>query len=80
MAVGGGIDFVASDQIDAAAQEAGFDATTSAALVADYEEAQLQALKAGLLVTLFLTLGALLTTRDLPHETPVRRDEPAAVV
>ena len=46
----------------------------------NYEEAQLQALKAGLLVTLFLTLGALLTTRDLPHETPVRRDEPAAVV
>ncbi len=80
VAVGGGIDFVASDQIDAAAQEAGFDATTSAALVANYEEAQLQALKAGLLVTLFLTLGALLTTRDLPHETPVRRDEPAAVV
>jgi MFS family permease len=78
VAVGSGIDFVAADQIGAAAQEAGFDAATSQAIVDDYEEAQLQALKAGLLAAAFLALGALVTTKHLPHESPQRTDEHAA--
>ena len=44
-----GIDFVPADQVEARAQEAGLDDATTAAIVDDYEEAQLQALKVGLL-------------------------------
>lgn len=77
VAVGGGIDFVTADQIDAAAQEAGFDDATSSAIVADYEAAQLQALKAGLLAAAFLAAVALATTRHLPHDLPGRRGESA---
>jgi EmrB/QacA subfamily drug resistance transporter len=72
-----GIDFVASEQVEAAAQEAGLDDATSRAIVEDYEQAQLQALKAGLLVAGFLALVALAFTGDLPHERPTsRRDTP----
>ncbi len=70
LAVGGGIDFVDSDQIGAAARDAGIDETQSAAIVSDYEEAQLQALKAGLLAAAFLALAALMTTRHLPSVVP----------
>ncbi|WP_406033034.1 MFS transporter [Nocardioides sp. NBC_00163] len=69
VAVGSGIDFVSADQIGAAAQEAGLDEPTTEALVEDYESAQLQALKAGLLAAAFLALLSLAFTRDLPHET-----------
>jgi Na+/melibiose symporter-like transporter len=72
VAAGNGIDFVAADQIGAAAREAGLDEATSDAIVADYEAAQLQALKAGLLATVFLAIAALATTRRLPHEQPER--------
>lgn len=78
IAVDGGLDFVASDQIEAAAQEAGLDDTTSQAIVDAYEEAQLQALKAGLLAAAFLALAALVTTKHLPHESLHRTDEHAA--
>ena len=69
VAVGSGIDFVSADQIEAAAQEAGLDEPTTEALVDDYESAQLQALKTGLLAAAFLALLSLAFTRDLPHET-----------
>lgn len=72
VAAGNGIDFVAADQIGAAASEAGLDEATTAAIVADYEAAQLRALKAGLLATMFLAIAALATTRRLPHEQPER--------
>jgi EmrB/QacA subfamily drug resistance transporter len=65
-AVEDGIDFVASSDIEAAAQAAGLDAATTTALVDDYEEAQLLALKSGLLVVVLLALASLATTRNLP--------------
>ncbi|NUS50913.1 MAG: MFS transporter [Nocardioidaceae bacterium] len=67
VAVGSGIDFVSADQIEAAARKAGLDAPTTEAIVDDYESAQLQALKAGLLAAAFLALASLAFTRDLPH-------------
>ena len=62
-----GIDFVSSEQIAAAATEAGLDEATTTALVDDYEAAQLTALKAGLLGAALLALISLPFTRDLPH-------------
>jgi EmrB/QacA subfamily drug resistance transporter len=74
-AVGGGIDFVSSDQIAAAAQQAGLDAATTTAIVDDYEAAQLNALKTGLLGAAVLALFSLPFTKQLPHDP-----DPAAVV
>jgi len=65
---GTGVDFVSSDQIEAAAQKAGLDAATTAAIVDDYEQAQLQSLKAGFLAAAALALISLAFTRELPHE------------
>ncbi|MFL6289123.1 MAG: MFS transporter [Actinomycetes bacterium] len=62
-----GIDFVSSDQLQSAAQDAGLDDASTTALVNDYEEAQLAALKAGLLAAALIALVSLATTRDLPH-------------
>jgi hypothetical protein len=70
VAVGSGIDFVSADQIQEAAQEAGLDDATTEAIVDDYESAQLQALKTGLLAAAFLALLSLAFTKDLPHEVP----------
>lgn len=67
LAVGSGLDFVASTEIEAAAGDAGLDDQTVVALVDDYEQAQLQSLKAGLLAASFLALLSLAFTRDLPH-------------
>ena len=66
--VDAGVDFVSSDQVQSAAEEAGLDEATTTALVDDYEEAQLAALKAGLLAAAFIALVSLATTRELPHE------------
>jgi EmrB/QacA subfamily drug resistance transporter len=63
-----GIDFVSSDQVKSAAEDAGLDDATTAAIVSDYEEAQLAALKAGLLAAAFIALLSLATTRHLPHD------------
>jgi hypothetical protein len=70
VAVGSGIDFVSADQIAVAAQDAGLDEPTTAALVDDYESAQLQALKTGLLAAAFLALLSLAFTAQLPREVP----------
>ena len=72
MAAGSGIDFVSADQIQAAAQDAGLDEPTTTALVDDYESAQVQALKTGLLAAAFLALLSMAFTRDLPHEVPTK--------
>ena len=77
MALEGGIDFVSSDQIAAAAQEAGLDDATTAAIVDDYEAAQLQALKAGLLGAALLALISLPFTRELPHAGSSSEGKPA---
>ena len=73
VAVGSGIDFVSTDEVRTAAQDAGLDEPTADALVDDYESAQIQALKAGLLAAAFLALLSLASTRELPHERPERR-------
>jgi EmrB/QacA subfamily drug resistance transporter len=67
VAAGTGIDFVASDEIRAAAEQAGLDEATSEAIVDDYEEAQLRSLKSGLLAAAMLALFSLAFTRELPH-------------
>ena len=62
---------MASDEIEAAAEEAGLDdSTTTDAIVDDYEEAQLIALKAGLLAAALLALASLAFTGDLPSDKP----------
>jgi MFS family permease len=76
VAAGSGVDFVSADQIGAAAQEAGLDEATAEALVDDYESAQLQALKTGLLAAAFLALLSLAFTKDLPHQVPTRNQDP----
>ena len=86
VAVSSGIDFVSSDQIAAAASDAGLDEATGEAIVDDYEQAQLRALKAGLLAAAFLALASLAFTKELPHGAPseagpddeAREDAPAA--
>jgi hypothetical protein len=79
VSVESGLDFVDSAQIETAATDAGLDAATTAALVDDYESAQLQALKTGLLVAAFLALGSLATTRGLPSTVEsVASSEPVA--
>lgn len=76
VAVGSGIDFVSSDQVATAAREAGLDEKAAEAVVDDYESAQLQALKTGLLAAAFLALLSLSFTKELPHEAP--RGSPSA--
>ena len=81
VSVESGIDFVSSEQIQQAAQDAGLDEATTAALVTDYEEAQLAALKAGFLAAALIALISLATTRNLPHEPlpgNVKRSEVAS--
>ena len=72
VAAGSNLNFVASTQIETAAKTAGLDPATTAALVDDYESAQLRSLKAGLLAAALLALISLGFTRELPHERPVR--------
>ena len=78
VAIGSGIDFVSADQIQAAAEDAGLDEPTTEALVDDYESAQLQALKVGLLAAALLALLSLAFTRDLPHGPPGTEPKPRA--
>jgi len=76
-AVQSGIDFVSSEQIALAAQEAGLDEASTTALVDDYEAAQLRALKTGLLGAALLALFSLPFTRELPHGEEERQFESA---
>jgi outer membrane murein-binding lipoprotein Lpp len=69
VALESGIDFVSSDQVATAAQDAGLDEATTTAIVDDYEAAQLGALKAGLLGAALLALMSIPFTRDLPSES-----------
>ncbi|MGO4256719.1 MFS transporter [Marmoricola sp. RAF53] len=68
VATGSGVDFVHRSQIETAAQDAGLDEATTDAIVEDYLDAQLQALKTGLLAAGFLSVICLAFTRDLPRE------------
>jgi uncharacterized integral membrane protein len=73
VAVENGIDFVSDQQVQAAAEKAGLDQATAAAVVDDYAKAQLGALKVGLLTAALLALLALMSTRELPHNPPAGR-------
>ena len=79
IAVSGEVSFVPSDQVRAAAADAGLGAEVVDALVADYEAAQLFALKTGLLACVLLGLLAFPATRQLPTERPTapRPQEPS---
>jgi EmrB/QacA subfamily drug resistance transporter len=66
--VASGASFVAADAVEASLQEGGVDEATTSAVVENYEDAQLGALKAGLLLAGFIAVGALLVTRNLPGE------------
>ncbi len=80
IAAGNGVDFVASDDLAAAATDAGIDEQSADALVDDYEQAQLRALKTGLLFTGVLALLSLMSTRHLPSTVTAgegdREDDP----
>jgi EmrB/QacA subfamily drug resistance transporter len=75
VAAGSNTNFVSSTQVEAAAKESGLDGASTAALVDDYESAQLRSLKAGLLAAALLALFSLGFTRELPHDRPVSRKE-----
>jgi MFS family permease len=59
--------FVSSEEVRAGAEAAGVDAATVDALVENYEDAQLKALKTAFLFAAFLTLASFWTTRRLPE-------------
>ena len=73
VAVENGIDFVSDTQVQAAAEKAGLDQPTTAAIVDDYGKAQLRSLKVGLFTAALL---ALMSTRN-SHTThrPGRKKE-----
>jgi Na+/melibiose symporter-like transporter len=77
IAVESGLDFVSSTDIEAAAQAAGLDEATTAAIVEDYEAAQLQSLKAGLLAAALIAFASLAFTKNLPHGAPSPEAEPS---
>ena len=76
VAVDGTVEFVATSDVAAAVEASELDEETGKALVQDYEAAQLQALRTGLLVAAAVALLALLFTRKLPSRRPT--DEPEA--
>ncbi|MBS1844201.1 MAG: MFS transporter [Actinobacteria bacterium] len=64
--VAAGASFVESAQVEAAAKEAGVSPATTTALVSDYEDAQIVALKTAFLCAALLVLASFLFTRNLP--------------
>jgi EmrB/QacA subfamily drug resistance transporter len=58
--------FVAASEVAAGARAAGIDAKTTGALVENYEDAQLTALKTALLFAAFLAIASFWATRRLP--------------
>jgi EmrB/QacA subfamily drug resistance transporter len=67
--------FVAADEVRAGAEAAGLDGPTTSALIENYEDAQLKALKTAFLFAAFLTLASFWSTRRLPEQ---RFDQMAA--
>jgi MFS family permease len=66
----GRVEMVAADDLATALEPSSLDTATQSALVEDYESAQLQALKTGLLVSAAVALLALMLSRDLPAKRP----------
>ncbi len=80
VAAGSNTNFVSSTQVESAAKKSGLDQATTAALVDDYEAAQLRSLKAGLLAAALLALISLGFTRELPHSRPAPQKKPGIAV
>jgi EmrB/QacA subfamily drug resistance transporter len=72
--VANGVSFVSSDTVRQSATDQGVDAATTDALVENYEDAQLVALKAGLLVAGIVVVVAMFFTGGLPNERPDEED------
>ena len=66
VSVSSGGSFVASDEVEAAAEDAGLDGETTDALVESYEEAQLDALRISFLFAAIVVLASFWPTRWLP--------------
>ena len=77
VAVGDGVDFITIDQAAEVLEDSSLDAATAAAVVEDYASAQLQALRAGLLVAAIIALLSLLFTGRLPSRRPQPPPAPA---
>lgn len=60
------VSFVDTATVEASAEEAGVSPAETDALVDGYADAQLKALKLGILACAFIALGSLLATRNLP--------------
>lgn len=68
VAIGSGASFVPAAEVEEGATEAGADAATVDALVSEYEDAQLKALKTAFLFAALLVVVSLFSTRNLPAE------------
>jgi MFS family permease len=80
VAVDGNVEFVSSEQVAAAAEAAGLDPASASAIVEDYEDAQLQSLRTGLLVAAGVALLALMFTGGLPARRPGESQETVELV
>ena len=74
IALQAGVAFVPLDQAEAAAQAADLPADETAALLEDYGDSQLQALKLGLLVAAILAAAGWKATRRLPRTLDLAPD------
>jgi EmrB/QacA subfamily drug resistance transporter len=72
----GNVSFVSIDQVKTAASDAGLDAKSTEAITESYADAQLKALKTGLLIAGLLVCTAFLATRNLPSEVQAARAPP----
>jgi EmrB/QacA subfamily drug resistance transporter len=75
VALEGDLSFVDVRSVERAAQDAGVPEAETAALVEGYSDAQLKALKVGLLACGFISLASLLATRNLPRRRLGEHDE-----
>jgi EmrB/QacA subfamily drug resistance transporter len=75
--IASGSSFVAAEQVATSLADAGINDAQTAAVVEEYREAQLQALKIGLLLTGFLAVISLAFTRGLPGKDPHPAGVPA---
>jgi len=66
--IGSGASFVPAAEVEEAAREAKIPPATTDALVSEYEDAQLKALKTAFLFAALLVVVSLFGTRNLPSE------------
>jgi len=78
VAVDGSTDFVATAQVAEAVEQSGVDEATGDAIVEDYQAAQLQALRTGLLVAVAVALLSLMFTANLPSRRREEESPPTA--